>query len=112
MAHSTTYTVGFAALICGFWGTVVSVSYVNLKPYHVKNKRLDQQKQVLAVAGLIDPAKPPAETEINALFDKRIEAEMVKMGSADPVADTQPASRSLDPAICLNTSCTADPVTW
>jgi Na+-transporting NADH:ubiquinone oxidoreductase subunit C len=78
----TSYIVGFAALVCGIFGSVVAVAAVQLKPLQVKNKILDQQKQVLMVAGLLpDDA---SKEQITQIFADNIKAEVITLKTGAP----------------------------
>ena len=76
---STGYTVGFAALVCVLCGIGVAGAAVALKPRQDENKVLDQQKQVLLVAGLLKPGQAANPAEIKALFDKNIRPEVINL---------------------------------
>ena len=53
MQHSTGYIIGFAAAVCLVASLFVAGSAVGLKDRQDKNRLLDVQKKVLAVAGLM-----------------------------------------------------------
>jgi len=76
---SVGYTVGFAAALCLVCGVFVAGSAVALKDLQDTNKRLDKQKKVLSVAGLIEEGASPSQSEVEELFAKRIVAKAVKL---------------------------------
>jgi Na+-transporting NADH:ubiquinone oxidoreductase subunit C len=81
---STGYTVGFAAAVCIICGIGVAGAAVALKPRQDENKVLDQQKQVLLVAGLLKPDQPATPAEIKALFEKNIRPELIDLKTGTP----------------------------
>ena len=100
---SVGYTIGFAAALCLGCGVFVAGSAVALKEKQDANKRLDKQKKVLAVAGLIEEGASPTPDEVKQLFDTRIVAKAVDMGAgvyADSVdlASFDQRKASKDPA--------------
>ena len=76
---SVGYTVGFAAALCLVCGVFVAGSAVALKDLQDTNKRLDKQKKVLSVAGLIEEGASPSQAEVEELFSSRIVAKAVKL---------------------------------
>lgn len=81
---STGYTVGFAALVCVICGIGVAGAAVALKPRQEENKILDQQKQVLYVAGLLKPDQQASPAEVKALFEKNIRPEVIDLKTGTP----------------------------
>lgn len=74
---SVGYTIGFAAALCLVCGVFVAGSAVALKDRQDANKRLDKQKKVLSVAGLIEEGASPSPAEVEDLFSTRIVAKAV-----------------------------------
>jgi Na+-transporting NADH:ubiquinone oxidoreductase subunit C len=74
---SVGYTIGFAAALCLVCGVFVAGSAVFLKDKQDANKRLDKQKKVLSVAGLIEEGSSPSPQEVEDLFENRIVAKAV-----------------------------------
>lgn len=74
---SVGYTIGFAAVLCLVCGVFVAGSAVALKEKQDANKRLDKQKKVLSVAGLIEEGASPTPQEVEQLFSDRIVAKAV-----------------------------------
>lgn len=101
---SVGYTVGFAAALCFVCGIFVAGSAVALKDKQDANKRLDKQKKVLSVAGLIDEGASPTPAEVEELFSTRIVAKAVKLDSGQYSDDIDAAAfdqrkASKDPAL-------------
>ena len=87
--HDTKSIVTFAATVCIVCSVFVAGSAVVLKPLQERNKVLDRQKKVLAVAGLVeDGEKLDAETTAQR-FAERIHAVVVDLasGTVDESAD-------------------------
>lgn len=84
---STGYTVGFAALVCVLCGIGVAGAAVALKPRQDENKVLDQQKQVLLVAGLLKPGQAASPAEVKGLFDKNIRPEVINLKTGAEAKD-------------------------
>ena len=100
------YILGFSVAICLVCAVVVSFSAVGLKDMQDENKRIDRQKKVLVVAGLLEEGATATPAEISSLFQKRIKAVMVdlKTGQIDAeatknVADYDQIKASKDPAL-------------
>jgi Na+-transporting NADH:ubiquinone oxidoreductase subunit C len=104
--NSVGYILGFCVAICLVCAVVVSMSAVGLKDLQDENKRLDRQKKVLVVAGLLEEGAQATPDEISSLFKKRIKPVMVnlKTGQVDEeatkaVADYDQTKASKDPAL-------------
>lgn len=78
MVRSTQYIIGFAVAICLVCSIIVSGAAVGLKDIQDKNKVIDRQSKVLAVAGLIGDDKPGDE-EIEKLFTDNIKVRAVTL---------------------------------
>ena len=103
---SVGYILGFCVAVCLVCAVVVSLSAVGLKDKQEENKRIDRQKKVLVVAGLLEEGSQASAAEISALFKKRIKAVMIdlKTGKVDveatkTVADYDQIKASKDPAL-------------
>ncbi len=103
---SVGYIFGFCVAVCLVCAVVVSLSAVGLKEQQDENKRIDRQKKVLVVAGLLEEGSQASASEISALFQKRIKAVMIdlKTGTVDAdatktVADYDQIKASKDPAL-------------
>ena len=76
---STGYTIGFAVAVCVLCGIGVAGAAVALAPRQAENKVLDQQKQVLLVAGLMKPGQQVSPDEVTSLFTKNIRREVINL---------------------------------
>jgi len=81
---STGYTIGFAVVVCVVCGIGVAGAAVALSERQAENKVLDQQKQVLYVAGLLQPDQPTKPEEVTALFEKNIRPEVINLKTGEP----------------------------
>ena len=81
---STGYTIGFAVVVCVVCGIGVAGAAVALSERQAENKVLDQQKQVLLVAGLLQPGQPAKPDEVTALFEKNIRREVIELKTGAP----------------------------
>ena len=82
MERSTTYVVGFAAVLCLVCGIIVSSSAVALKETQERNAVLDRQKKVLIVAGFDEVNDADADT-IERLFAENIKAEIIDLKTGE-----------------------------
>ena len=80
---STGYTIGFAVAVCVLCGIGVAGAAVALAPRQAENKILDKQKQVLLVAGLMQPDQQVSPEEVKDLFTKNIRAEVIKLKTGE-----------------------------
>ena len=80
---STGYTIGFAVAVCVLCGIGVAGAAVALGPRQAENKILDQQKQVLLVAGLMQPGQQVSPDEVKGLFTKNIRPEVIKLKTGE-----------------------------
>lgn len=72
-------TLWVVLLLCLVCSVVVSGAAVGLKARQQEQRLLDQQRNILAVAGLLTP-RMPAE-EVQSLFEKRIEVRLLDLQS-------------------------------
>lgn len=103
MQHSNGYIIAFAAIICAVCGAFVAASAVSLKPMQERNVVLDRQRNVLSVAGLVEPGESISPTEVASRFDQFVKPRVIDLAtgedntSVDAVAfDQRKASK--DPA--------------
>lgn len=94
MSNSVTYIFGFSAAVCLTCSIIVSGAAVGLKERQEINKRLDRQKKVLVVAGLIKEGEAVLPEKVKSLFTKRIKQIVVnlKQGTVDLKASQNAAS--------------------
>jgi Na+-transporting NADH:ubiquinone oxidoreductase subunit C len=88
--HSARHTVIFTVVLCVFFSVIVSAVAVALKDRQVENARLDKIKNVLSVAGLMEPGQKMPNEEISRIFDERIEARVVNLASGQRVEGVDP----------------------
>ncbi|MDC0720157.1 Na(+)-translocating NADH-quinone reductase subunit C [Nannocystis bainbridge] len=91
MAHSTGYTIGFAALVCVVCGVGIASAAVALADRQAENKKLDQQKQVLAVAGLMQEGETLKPDEVKKRFADNIKPEVVDLKGGVAAQGVDPA---------------------
>lgn len=92
MAHSTGYTIGFAALVCVVCGVGIASAAVALAERQAENAKLDQQKQVLVVAGLVQPGESLKPDEVKKRFADNIQAEVVELKTGQVAKDIDPST--------------------
>ena len=92
MQSSVQYIVGFAAAVCVVCALAVSVSAVSLRDMQLANKRLDLQKNVLAVSGLVESTDDLAAEEIEQLFADSIRARVVELETGAYAEDIDASS--------------------
>ena len=102
MEHSSRHTVIFTTILCVVFSLIVSTVSVALKDRQVENKRLDKIKNVLAVAGLIQPGEILSREELSRRFATKLESRLVEIETGiyvdvdDPMAyDQRKASADL-----------------
>ena len=79
MQHSTAYIVLFAAAVCAVCSVFVSGAAVSLEARQIANATLDRQKQVLTIAGLMEPGASITADEAARLFEANIESAVVDL---------------------------------
>jgi Na+-transporting NADH:ubiquinone oxidoreductase subunit C len=79
--------VGFAAAVCVVCALAVSVSAVSLRDMQHANKRLDLQKNVLAVSGLVESTDGLTSDEVAQLFSESIVPRVVDLETGSYVED-------------------------
>ena len=79
MERSSTYIVGFAAVVCLVCGVLVSSAAVSLKDRQERNALLDRQKKVLIVAGLLENGTDATPDEIQSLFDQNVKSKIIDL---------------------------------
>jgi len=104
MQHSTRYILLFAAAVCGICSVFVAGAAVLLKPRQEINVALDRQKNVLAVAGLMEPGESLSRDEVTRRFHDNIVAQVVDL-------ETGSVEEGIDPADYDQRKAAADPKT-
>ena len=87
MEHSSRYIVMFAAAVCGVCSIFVATAAVSLKDRQELNARLDVQKKVLELVGLMEAGERLSVEEIQQRYAQNIEARVVNMASGNYVDD-------------------------
>ena len=103
MEHSSRHTVIFTTILCVVFSLIVSTVSVALKDRQVENKRLDKIKNVLAVAGLIQPGEILSREELSRRFETTLEPRLVEIETGTYVDVDEPMvydqrKASADPA--------------
>ena len=100
MEHSARHTVVFTTLLCLAFSLLVSAVSVSLRDRQEENRRLGRIRNVLAVAGALDPSERLSREEMQRRFTERIEPRLVELSTgryvetADPLAfDPRKAAR-------------------
>jgi len=81
MQHSTGYIVGFAVAVCLVCALFVAGAAVSLKDRQEANILLARQKQVLAVANLMEEGQKMDAADVVALFEKDIRPKVVTLAT-------------------------------
>jgi len=90
--HSTGYIIGFSALVCVVCALFVAGSAVSLKDLQQRNVRVDRQRNVLSVAGLLRPGDEASATEVQQLFDRAIRPVVIDLSTGEENTEVDPAS--------------------
>ena len=86
------YIIGFCLLVSLVCSVLVSSAAVGLKPLQQANEILDQQKKVLAVAGLIKDGEFISPEKVQDLFSKRIKSVVVDLDKDEIDASENPST--------------------
>ncbi len=90
--EGTLYTVSFAAVVCIVCAVLVSVPAVTLRPRQELNRRLDEQKNVLRAAGLVEPGQPLSRERVVELFAENVQPVVIDLSSGERRPDIDAAS--------------------
>ncbi len=101
MQHSTLYTLVFATIVCLICSIFVSGSAVVLRPRQELNAKLDLQKNVLSVAGLMEAGEKLSAEEVEGRFAQSIKMRFVDLASGGYAADETVLADSYDVAKAL-----------
>jgi Na+-transporting NADH:ubiquinone oxidoreductase subunit C len=80
----------FVTVLCIVFSVLVSSVAVSLRDRQVENQRLDRIKNVLTVAGLLDPGERISREELASRFEENLEARVVNLGSGSYVEGVDP----------------------
>ncbi|MDE0886882.1 MAG: Na(+)-translocating NADH-quinone reductase subunit C [Myxococcota bacterium] len=92
MQHSTTYIVGFSIVVCVVCALFVASAEVSLRPLKELNARLDKQKNILSVAGLMQPGEDLDAEQIRVLFENSIQPRMIDLSTGEEDVSIDPTS--------------------
>lgn len=103
--NSATYIVAFAAAVCVVCSLLVSTAATLLKERQVVNAKVDKQKNILEVAGLIEGDEDISMQRAQEIFEERVTPVIVELetgeiveGEVDPATYDQQQALS-DPAL-------------
>lgn len=105
--NSTRYIVIFAIIVCVVCSVMVSSAAVLLKSRQRANAVIDKQRNVLQVAGLIEPGQALNSQEIQSLFDERVEIKLIDTSTDQPAGD----AAGIDPSTYDQRRAAGDPAT-
>ncbi len=102
MQHSVRETLIFAFALCVGCSILVSTIAVALRDRHEENKLLDEQKNVLEVAGLLTGGEKLSREEIQRRFSENLNARVVVLETGEYADDVDPLTfdqrrASMDP---------------
>ena len=92
MQHSVRDTLIFAFLLCVSCAIVVSSVAVALRERQAENKLLDEQKNVLEVAGLMQEGEDLSREEIQRRFAENLEPRVVVLETGEEAEGVDPLS--------------------
>jgi Na+-transporting NADH:ubiquinone oxidoreductase subunit C len=101
--HSTRHTVVFTLLLCVVFSLAVSMVSVALRDRQEENRRLHRIRNVLEVAGLIEPGERLSREDLQRRFEANLEPRIVDLETGryaegvDPMA-FDPRRAASDPA--------------
>lgn len=81
MQFTPAKTITFAALVCLVCGVFVASAAVALKPLQEENAKLDRQKNILSVAGLLSDEVLADPAKLKSTYETRIKPTKVPMTS-------------------------------
>lgn len=90
------YIAGFALGVCLVCSLGVSAAAIFLKDKQDENAKVDQQKKILDVAGLIRPGQELPNAEVVSLFEDRLVPVLVDLKTGEVVAETPDGSSPAD----------------
>ncbi|MFQ5418073.1 MAG: Na(+)-translocating NADH-quinone reductase subunit C, partial [Myxococcota bacterium] len=90
MRHSFGQTLLFAFGICFVCSVLVSAAAVGLADRQKANKLLDEQRNVLEVAGLLADDEKASREEINRRFTESLDPRIIALPSGDPADGIDP----------------------
>lgn len=100
-------TIKVALILCVVCSVFISSAAVILKPFQVNNKLLDRNKNILAAAGMFDPALN-SNAEVDELFS-RFTIQVVDLDTGAILGADRLADLGIDPATYDERSVLTDP---
>lgn len=100
--NSTRYTVLFATTLCVICAAVVATAAVSLRPAQKANARLYMEKNVLVAAGLARHGQSMSVPQVQAVFERDIQARLVDLASGELVPADQADARAYDQRAARN----------
>ena len=100
--HSTAYIVGFSTLVCVVCALFVAGTEVSLRPLKERNILMDRQKNILAVAGLLQPGEKVGPDEIALRFKESIRPKIIELATGE-------VNESIDPVTFNQRDAARDP---
>jgi Na+-transporting NADH:ubiquinone oxidoreductase subunit C len=94
--NSVPYTVAFAAVVCVVCAALIATAAVLTKPSQVANALLYKEKNVLLVAGLIEPGSKVSTAQVEAIFKESIQARLVNLDTGDLAPEAGTDARRYD----------------
>ncbi|MDR0634357.1 MAG: Na(+)-translocating NADH-quinone reductase subunit C [Azoarcus sp.] len=88
--ESTARTLAVALVVSLVAAVFVAGSAVYLKPVQEQNRQIDKQRSILAIAGIGDAALSAGE--VRALFERRIEAQVIDLTTGEIDTSRDPAT--------------------
>ena len=79
MEHSARHTVIFTTVLCVVFSVIVSAASVSLKERQQENRRLDKIKNVLSVAGLMQPGEKISREELMRRFEESLVPRLIEL---------------------------------
>ncbi len=105
--NSTRYTILFATTVCVICAAVVATAAVSLKPAQEANARLYMEKNVLVAAGLLEHGQKASVPEVQAIFQRAIQARLVDLDSGELLPQDQADARAYDQRAARNDPATS-----
>ncbi len=90
------YTVAFATVVCVICAALIATAAVLTKPGQVANALLYKEKNVLLAAGLIEPGDKISTAQVEAVFQKSIQARLVDLDTGELLPESAGDARRYD----------------
>jgi len=90
--NSNSYVLIFSVVVCIVMSTALALTATALKPLQDAAAEFDRQKNVMLVAGLIQPGDPRSMAELRALYAERVVPRVVDLQTGEVDASKTVAS--------------------